>query len=262
MVELRRAPSYVLALGYLNRPFIRRVQTGLRNLDTVYALQPFDEARVQRYCERYVDMIQNNIGHSDDGVVRRMNSERVLHAVKAHPELAQTPLGLVCLCARVENSGKLLNTAGLYIAERLCRAGFTPDTWLNTIAPASLMTRALYRLARAYWATYHTLESNIPMSANQVRQWLAPTDEPETDQAHVRAVRATRLLIPAYDNGALLFSHDVVYRYLLALAYLNDYEHYWGEALLPSQVHHVFQGELPEEIVGLIKKLAYARPVV
>ncbi len=165
------------------------------------------------------------------------------------------------MCAGVENSGKLLSAISLYTAERVCRAGFKPDAWLNTFAPASPITGALYRVVRAYWETHHTLDGAIRMSASQIGSWLAPTDEAETQPAVVQAIQATRLLIPAYDNGALLFSHEAVYHGLLALAYLDDYERYWGERILPSKVHRAFRDELPDEIVGIIQALAYARPV-
>lgn len=270
LVEAQRVKACVLALGPVNRPFIRRVQTALGNLDTVFALLPFDAARIRRYCERYAAMTDSQAEgaqadestESSDDPTRGMDLNRLLRAVKANPELAQTPLGLACVCAEVENSGKLLNAPSLYAAERLCRAGFQPDAWLNTFAPASPMTRVLYQVVRAYWETHRTLDSALPMSASQIGSWLAPTDEPETRQALVQALRATRLLLPAYDNGALLFSHAAVYHQLLALAYLYDYERYWGEHILPSEVQHAFRDELPVEIVGIIRGTAYAHPVV
>jgi hypothetical protein len=263
LVEARRVKACVLALGSTNRPFIRKVQTALGNLDTVFALKLFDENRIQQYCERYAALAATNTDNKtsepDDDLAHATSVSRILLAVKANPELAQTPLGLACLCAVVENSGILLNASRLYITERVCRAGFKPDAWLNTFAPASSIIHALYRVVRAYWDTYKTLHGAIPLSASQIGSWLGPSDEAETRRAVVQTIRATRLLIPAYQNGALMFSHEAVYHCLLALAYLDDYERYWGRLMLPQEVNHTFQDELPDEILDIIQEMAYSR---
>lgn len=261
LVELRWVKSYLLALGIINRPFIRKVQTALGNLDTVYALRPFDEAHIRQYCEQYVSAgIENTNPKTDipdEDPTWGLNVNRMLLAVKANPELAQTPLELACLCVGVENPGKLLNATRLYISERLCRAGFQPDVWLNTFAPASSLTHALYRVVQEYWTTHQTLDGALPISASQLGGWLVPSGEADRRQAWIRFVRATQLLVPAYDNGAFRFSHETVYHSLLALAYLADYKYYWGHLLLPTEVRHTFRDPLPDEILRLISDMAY-----
>ncbi len=247
--QIKQSNCYIVTLNIAPQSAIQKVQTTFGGLHTVL-IQPFDQERIHRYCTHYAEIACKNFDLAS-----------ALHDTKSHPNLATLPLGLACICAVAGNHRRLQNPIFLYMAERFCRAGLKPDLEFAHSSKRQPVMQALCNIAVGYWRTNKTLEvgESIPMTREFIEQWATRWSDTKAALEILSSLYSTRLIVPSHDKDQFIFAQPEVYRWLLAIGYLDQREQQRRRMLFGWEVERAFGSELPKEIVEMITGLADER---